>query len=362
MGELKLANASASDMTNAVKDVVVNPLNVDGVQDQDETVWTNTKFSQYWGYFNEVPDLKGALLMKAIFNVGKGFTADPLTTVILDHISGWGKDTFEDILFNMEVMRRVAGDSFAEIVRADDGTILNIKPLDPGTMRIVVNRKGQILRYEQFSKIKGSEKRFAPEDIFHLSNNRLADQIHGISDIESIEKTILAENQTFDDINKVMHRQARPMIMFKVGTDDTTKIANFISKMDAAVNKGENIYIPDDVNSVEHEVIQVNVTSMLLEWRNDIRNRFYRTIGLPQVVPGAGGQSTESESKTIYLAFEGIVERDQRFIENAIWSQLQLRINLYPPTSMSQDLQSDTAKDGIGIGMQPSDTTAGVGR
>ena len=363
MGELKLANASASDLTNAVKDVVVNPLNVDGVQDQDETIFTNTKFPQYWGYFNEIPDLKGALLMKAIWNVGKGYTTtNPETKVILDHISGWGKDTFEDILFNMEVMRRVAGDSFAEIIRADDGTILNIKPLDPGTMRIVVNRKGQILRYEQFSKIKGGEKRFAPEDIFHLSNNRLADQIHGISDIESMEKTILAENQTFDDINTVMHRQARPMIMFKVGTDDTTKIANFISKMDAAVNKGENIYIPDDVNSVNYEVIQVNVSSMLLEWRNDIRNKFYRTIGLPQIVPGAGGQSTESESKVIYLAFEQLVERDQRFIENQIWSQLSLRINLYPPASMSQDLQTDQGKDGMMTGMQPSDTTAGVGR
>jgi predicted RND superfamily exporter protein len=200
-----------------------------------------------------------------------------------------------------------------------------------------------------------------PEEIFHLVNNRLADQIHGISDIESIEKTILAENQTFDDINKIMHRQARPMIMFKLGTDDTAKIAAFIAKMDAAVNKGENIYIPDDVNSVSYEVIQVNVSQMLMEWRNDIRNKFYRTIGLPQIVPGAGGQSTESESKVIYLAFEQLVEKDQRYLEKQIEAQLGLSINFTPPATLSAELQQDESKDGSML-PQPSDTTAGVGR
>src|SRR3990167_4291922 len=180
MPELRIASTTASDMSNVVKDVTVGALNTDGVLDQDESEWTNSKWSKYWGYFNEIADLKGAMLMKAIWNVGKGFTADPETTVILDHISGWGKDTFEDVLFNMEVIRRVGGDSFAEIIREGD-QIINLKPLDPGSMRIVVDKKGMILRYEQISKTAGMpEIKFKPADIFHLSNNRLADQIHGI--------------------------------------------------------------------------------------------------------------------------------------------------------------------------------------
>ena len=69
--------------------------------------------------------------------------------------------------------------------------------------------------------------------------------------------------------------------------------------MDQATQKGENIYIPDDDNTISYEVVQVNPNAMIMEWRNDIRNKFYRTIGLPQVVPGAGGSSTESESKVI---------------------------------------------------------------
>src|SRR3990167_1616333 len=295
MGELRIANAEIGDMSNAVKDLSVNSKNIDGVQDGENT-WINTKWDKYWGYFNEIADLKGAMLMKAIWNVGKGFTADSETIVKLQNIKGWGKDTFEDILFNMEVMRRVGGDSFAEIIRDEEtGMILNLKPLDPGTIKIVVDGKGIIVRYEQESRIKGSSPvKFKPEEIFHLSNNRMGNQIHGISDIESIEKTILAENENFEDLRKIMHRQSRPMIMFKVGTDDPTKIAAFTAKMDSAVNKGENIYIPDDVNSVSYEVVQVNISQAIMSWREDIRNKFYRTIGLPQIVPGGGGQSTES--------------------------------------------------------------------
>ena len=359
---LNLNSADTSNLTNAVSDITIDTKQVDGVQETEETEWQNSKWTQQWGYFNAVPDLKSAMLMKSIWTTGRGWTADPETTVILDHISGWGKDTFDDVIFNADLIKRVGGDSFAEIIKDEEtGTLINLKPLDPGSMKIVVNRQGMIKKFIQTSKTKGgANKEFEPEEIFYLSNNRLADQIHGISDIDVLEKTILAENENFEDMKKIMHRQARPMIMFKVGTDDTTKISNFITKMDDAVNKGENIYIPDDVNSVSYEVVQINISATILEWRNDIRNKFYRAIGLPQIVPGGGGQSTESESKVIYLAFEQLVERDQRYLEKQIWNQLGLKINFEHPASLSQDLQRDIAKDGMTQQMTAEMNPAGV--
>jgi phage portal protein BeeE len=298
--------------------------------------------------------------MKAIWNVGKGYETDPETKVLLEHISGWGKDTFDDILFNMEVTKRVGGDAFCEIIRdPETDIIVNLKPLDPSTIRIVVDSKGVIKRYEQTSKVKGKIIKFKPEEILHLSNNRLADQIHGISDIESLQATIDAENTTFTDTNQIMHKQARPLIMFKLGTDDQAKINSFIAKMDEAVAKGENIYIPDDENAVSYEVVQVNPSQMVLAWRDDIRNKFYRSIGLPQIVPGASGGGTESESKVIYMAFENIVQRDQKGIEQQLKAQLNIEIDLIPPTSLLQDLQNDTAKDGTSA-FQPQDVNAGA--
>jgi len=363
MADLNLSQATKSDMTNRVDNVTVDTLSIDGVLDQEETFYYQTDWTKYWGYFNNVPDLKSAILMKAIWDVGKGFKTDSRTEAVLDNIQGWGKDTFDDILFNMVVTSRIGGDAFCEIIRNEKGSLVNLKPLDPETIKIVVGRNGMIKRYEQTTKAaKKKLITWEPKNIFHLCNNRLADQIHGISDIQAMEKTILAEYENFDDMKTIMHRQARPMIMFKLGTDNQAKINAFVKKMDEAVNKGENIYIPDDDNAVSFEVIQVNVSQIIMEWRNDIRNKFYRTIGLPQIVPGAGGQGTESESKVIYLAFEQIVERDQRYIEGQIWSQLALKLDLIPPASISNDLNQDASKDqNQGLNFQNGETTAGVG-
>lgn len=158
-----------------------------------------------------------------------------------------------------------------------------------------------------------------------------------------------------------MHRQARPMIMFKLGTDDTTKINAFVTKMDAAVNKGENIYIPNDQDAVDFEVIQVNAGASVFEWRNDIRNRFYRTVGLPQIVQSASGQSTESESKAIIAAYEVQVEIEQKKLEKQIFNQLGFKLDFLPPDVMTGQLGQDAAKD-QGQPFQPNDKQVGVGR
>ena len=357
-----LSNTTYGNMSTIVTDTSVTALNTDGANGQKEYTWQNTLWSTYWGYFNSIPELKSALLMKATWDVGKGYVTDPETTVILDHISGWGKDTFLDILYNMDLISRLAGDAYAEIIRdKDTNTLLNLKVLDPGSIKIVCDEKGIIVRYEQTNKITRQTIKFDPKDIFHLSHNRLADQIHGISDIVSMEQTILAELENFTDLKKIMHRQARPMIMFKLGTDDPSKISAFVAKMDQACNKGENIYIPDDKNTVSYEVIQVNVGSDVMAWREDIRNKFYRTLGLPLIVFGNGG-TTESGGKIEYLAHEQVFSHDQKFIEEQVWNQLYLRIKLNSPVTLLDNLREDQSKDANqGLELQPNDVTAGSG-
>jgi len=358
MAEYNLSSAQASDMTNVVGDVTIQAEVTDGASEAGETRWTNPDWSKYWGFFNNSPDLKSAMLMKATWNVGKGYETDEDTKIILERINGWGKDTFDDILFNMEVIRRVNGDAFAEIIRRDDGTLINLKPLDPSTMVIIVDAKGIIVRYEQESKVEGKKPiKFQPEDMFHLSNNRLADQIHGISDIKVMEETLLAENESFTDMKTIMHHQARPMIMFKLGTDNTTKINAFAKKMDNAVKKGENIYVPIDKDAVDFEVVSVNVSQIVLAWRDDIRNRFYRALGLPQIIFGSAG-TTESGGKIEYLAHEQVFEKDQRYLENQILNQLGITIDLLSPVSLLENLQTDENKDAQqGLEVQPQDAS-----
>lgn len=366
MGSLDINKAESSDLTNAVTNWDITQKSTDGIGRNDETEWVNSEFSTYWGAFNEIPELKSAILTKAIWIVGKGWEADAETKVILDHISGWGKDTFDDVIYNMEVMKRVAGDAFAEIIRDEKtGILINLKPLDPASIKIIVDRKGIIKRYEQFnktSKEKETIHNFEPKDIFHLSNNRLADNIHGLSDIETVKSIIKASMESFTDNKWLMHHQARPLIVFKLGTDDETKRDAFIAKMDAAVAKGENIYVPYDDNTFSFEVVQINPSNFILQWQDELKNKFYRAIGVPQIVFGSAG-TTESGSKIEYAVHETTFEKDQRFLEQQIWNQLFLRVNFIPPASIMDNLQTDESKDANqGLNFKPNDMTAGNGK
>lgn len=359
---LNFSNAASSDMTNKVHDYEVTPLQTHGATGNKETEYTNPLFTKYFGYYNSSPDLKSAIISKVTWICGKGWEADNDTTYILDHIKGWGKDSFDDILFNMCILSRINGDSFAEIIRDEKtGILVNLKVLDPSSIKIIVDEYGIIKRYEQTNKVpNGKNIKFEPKEIFHLSNNRVADQIHGLSDIQGMEDTLKAEAESFDDMKKIMHHQAKPFILWKLGTDDPTKIAAIIAKIDNCRNLGEDMFIPDDDDAISYEIVKLDPSAVIFNWRDDIRKKFYRTIGLPELLPDSSG-ATESGGKIGYLCFEQIVERDQRYLETQIWNQLHLKINLIPPTSLTENLQNDNAKDGTNA-FQPSDMIAGVGR
>lgn len=356
--------ANYGDMSSRVDDVTVDAISTDNAGAQKETIFQNSKWTQYFGYYKKIPEVKIAIDTRAIWTIGKGFTTeDAETKVILDHISGWGNDTFNNILKNMIIIRRVNGDSFAEIIRKKDGTLLNLKPLDPGSIKIIVNEKGIIKRYEQITGNKTIK--FEPTQIFHLVNNRVADEIHGVSDIEAIEKIIKASNESFEDMQKLMHRYVKPMMKFILDTDDQAKIDALITKFDEAVNKGENLFIPK--GTVDHELIAVpsNATLNPLPWRDHLRNYFFQVVGIPQIIMGSSGEFTESTAKIAYLAFQQSVEDEQRDIEEQIWNQLYLKIKLTFPATMRNELlsmQEDEQKDkGQALGFQPSDVTVGMG-
>ena len=158
MPETNIGSAVASDLAGAMTDFSVNAQDTDAIGDSRETRWQNTKWSPYLGYYKEIPELNTAIDAKATWTVGKGYTAEADVEAILENILGWGKDTFNTVLENMIRTSHIGGDAFCEIIRDDDGELINLKPLDPGVIIIVVGADGIIKRYEQISKIKGKAK------------------------------------------------------------------------------------------------------------------------------------------------------------------------------------------------------------
>ena len=347
--ELNLNKAVNSDYSNLPETIIFSK-DTDGARDQPETIWQNPNWNEEWGAFMDTAEYQNALLMKGIWNTGKGWTADARTESILNHFTGWGKDSFDDIIYNTDVISMVCGDSFCHKVMVGD-LIANLKPLNPGRMRTIVGQEGRIIRYEQLG-MTGKEvfKKFEPHEIFHLSYNRMSDQIHGISKYSVLKKIIMADEKSFEIMDRVMRHQAAPFILWKLKLDDDTKVANFAEKVRKTREKYEDLFIPDDENIATHEVVEISPSNIIMLWRDDLRNKFYRAVGLPQLVPGGGGQSTESESRVIYLAFEQLVMQRQRYIEQQIRSQLGLRVTFNAPATMSELLKTDQQKDAGALG------------
>jgi len=334
----------------------------DGVTGK-RTEWQNTKWKEQYGAFVNVGEYQNALLMKGIWNTGKGWTADSRTTIILNNLTGWGKDTWDDIIFNMDVTSMAGGDAYAQIIKVDN-IIVNLKPLNPGTMKIIVNDEGRITSYEQMSRTNEKEivKTYKPEEIFHLSYNRIADQIHGISIYDKLKKIILADEKRFEIMQSVMAYQAVPFIIWKIKTDDQTKIDNFVTRVRTVRQKYGDLFVPDDENIATWEVVSISPGQILMDWGDELRNKFYRAVGLPQIVPGGGEQGTGSESRTIYLAFEQLVAQRQLYLKRQIWSQLRLEVTFNAPTTMAELIGDTEQKTNVMGGMQMSELNPAADR
>lgn len=358
MVDYDIGQAKTSDYNSTIETIEVAAEQTDGIQDQKETTYTNENWGSQLGIYKNIPEFKIALDMRAIWTIGEEVEADNRTKVIMDNITGWGKSTFREILKNMLIVKRLGEDSFAEIVRNDKGTLINLKVLDSGSIRQVYDRKGILIRYEQVKKVKDSttvQETFKPNQIFHLTNKRIADEIHGTSDSDALKDIIEASNESFDDVRKLMHRYIKPMMKWILATDKESEIDAFITKVARIRDKGDDIFIPKD--TVEHELISVPSNSTLnpMPWRDHLRNYFFQVCGIPQIIMGSSGEFTEATAKIAYLAFEQSVKDEQTDTIEQVWDQLALRIKLSFPASLQNELLSDTKKDATNGITQPAE-------
>lgn len=342
MPETAIAGALASDLTNQMVDYSVDPQSLDSAGDQKETTWQMTDWSINLGYYKSIPELKVAIDTKANWTVGAGFEADDATTMLLLSVKGNGKDTFNSILKNLLKVKTIGGDSFAEIIRDKQDDFLNLKPLDPSRIVIVQNQKGQIIRYEQTTTHDRKDwKKFKPQDIFHLSRERVGDEIHGVSVVPSVKWIILARNEAMVDWKRVLHRNVDPLFIYHMDTDDTAEITAFKLKNDAARKNAESMYIPKGVVVPELVATATNASLNPLAWINQLNDYFFQAVNVPQIIIGNAKEFTDASGKIVYLAYEQSVKGEQLYLEEELLSQINLEIRLTFPASLETDAISD---------------------
>lgn len=356
-----LRETTRTDLTTTVEDYSVATQNLDSPQDQDDNFWTNPNFAKNLGYYKTIPELKKAIDNIAIWSVGKGYD-DSQNAVPLSTINGWGEDSFQSIMQNMITMKKISGDAFAEIVRNDKGTLINLKPLNPGNIRIVVGKNGIIKRYDQLNKLGKVNASFKPEEIFHISNDRVGDEIHGVSVVDACLWVINARHEAMTDWRRILHRST--IRVMYIDSDDTTKLTQVKTQYADAINKGEVMVVPakrGGEGGVEFEDLVCPPVSNFLEWIRYLEGFFYQAVGIPRVI-ATSENFTESNGKVGFLTFEPIYTNEQSNMENDLFNQLGIKITFNRPPSLSGIVaQSEKANTGQ-TGFQPSEMQVGMTR
>lgn len=355
MPDTRIDNTTSSDLDSAIAVFDFPSENLEGADGVTEITYQNPHWAQDFGYYLSVPEFKTAVDTKALWTIGAGFESDESTILLLDMMRGNGKDSFNDVIKNMIKIKTITGDAFSEVIRDKDGLLVNLKPLDPSTIRIVQNGKGRIVRYEQVSKNKKVEKRFKPEQIFHLSHERVGDSIHGTRIIQSLKWLIDARNEAMSDWRKVLRRNLRPMRIWYLDTDDESEVASFKQKTDAAYGNTENIYVPKGTVETEIASVAPNQTLNPLQWIEKLNDYFFQAVMVPQIVIGQGKEFTDASGKIVYLAYEQSVKSEQLYIEEQVLNQLNLEIKLTFPASLQNELLSSNEKSPMSSAAEPND-------
>ena len=364
MGDLRSGGALVTDLTNAITDFSVDSQDTDGAGEQKEIMYQNTDWSQDYGYYLEIPEFKTAVNAKANWTVGAGYETDEMTDLLLGTIKGNGKDSFNSILLNMIKVKTISKDSFAEIIRSEDEheLLLNLKPLDPSSMKIIQNGKGQIIRYEQVSKFRDvPNRKFEPDEIFHLSHERVADEIHGTSMIKSLKWLIDARNEAMKDWRTVLHRLVWPLWIVHADTDDEKEVAALSTKWQNAYKHKEVMIVPKGAVVPELVSVSANATLSPVAWINQLNDYFFQAVNVPQIIVGNSKEFTDASGKIVYLSYEQNVKSEQLYIEEQVLNQLNLEIDLTFPASLQNELISDSPameleEEPMEKAAQPNDT------
>ena len=352
MPDTELANLSTTSLKSGVSDYQVQADVLDEAL-RGKTYWDSPDWPVYLGYLKSVPQYWQAVRSLSIWAFGKGWTC-PLTEhqVTLERIKGWGEDSFDSIIQSMLMVKKSNGDAFLEIVRNENGTLINLLPLNPTNVRIIVE-KGLIAGYD-VKNSDGKYVRFKTSDIFHTSNDRIASEIHGTSVLQPCKWVIEWKQELMNDLRRLMHRSSVRIIY--VDLDNVTKLGTIKTQYQEAIKNGEVLLLPGR-KGVDFEVEQIDVPDTQ-RWFEAIRyldDHIYEILGISKIITGGVSGTTEANAKMGYMSFEQPYMTEQRLMEQDIWNQLAIRITFERPASISSTMQMSEAANTGQTGVQQND-------
>jgi len=289
-------------------------------------------FAKWHKYYIDVPIFATIIDTLALYAVGKGYKTDETTKEKLMKIKGWGKDDFNSIIENLTRVSLLCGDSMGEIIKDKASRLINLKPLNTGKIKILVNGKGILKKYEQTNSTKKTEN-FKPKEMFHLCWNRLGDEIHGKPYAERVEPLIKQIKQLTDDLGLRFHRIVKPVRLFETESNDPDKLATAEENLKEGYKNCEFIVIPKGTLSAV-DVATIPDANDAIAYLNNLMRQLISACGVPEVILGWSSGTTDASAKIVYLSFQQRIERIQLFLEKQIKAQLGLDLDFEFPASL----------------------------
>ena len=276
--------------------------------------------------------------------------------VILKKIEGNGKETFNSIIWNHGNVKLGHGDAFIEIIRNEQGTLVNLINISPERVKTVF-KGNRIIRYEIWNGSKWVTKQ--TKEIFHSMNKKIGDQTHGTGEIQSNKTVNDAMIEAFEDERTIKHRdKALGIVYYK--TNNAGKIAYANTQIEKAVKNGEMVGLPE--NTAEIKPYPSKSSEDRQSWLQYLENLNYQVGGVPRSIATSDGTS-EVGGKMGHVIFEPIYTKEQVDLEGDLWGQQQIEIKFNRPPSLGgMQPELEEAKNTGQIAIQPNDVEASMTR
>ena len=344
-------------ITTAMNDISYTagqePWNKNLAQYKFDNIETDTNsyipdWTKWHGIYRTIAEARSTIDVSCSWIVGRKLIMDANTRKITDRITGNGKETFRIVLKNQKRVAKICGDSFAEQIRDKANRLINLKPLNPGRIRINSNGLGIITSFEQVSSTDPLAKVFhtwQPEEIFHLSNDRIADEIHGIPELEKTYKIMKWKHQSMGDLATVFHRYVFPVLDIYAKTDDPVELASLQTLYDKSNKNMENRIIPSGViEKVERLSIPQYSTLDPLPWQKFLRSYYTESSNVPDLIRGKSDEVSLAAGKLNYVGYKEKIIMEQIEYSEEIKSQLGLVVGFEEPKEI--DIEMDNAPFG----------------
>lgn len=308
-------------------------------------------WSKWHGLYRKIPELRSTIDTESRWIIGKKIKMDKRAKDLDKKL----RRPLRTILLNMKRTAKINGDSFAWIPRDKAGRLLNIKILDPGSIEIQADKFGVIKKYVQMSekgsdsKIDGGEntvlEEWSPDEIFHVINDSIADEIHGIPEAEKLQDIIKMRHQSMSDNTVILHRYGKPTMFFEADTDTDAELDKVASTIDAAVKNFENVVVPKGTLSKIDRVTTPQFGTLdPMPWLNFLRSYFTEASGVPDLVRGKSDEVSLAAGKLNVLTYKQRIIFQQLEYEEDIAKQLKIGVEFEEPVEIDIEI-SRTEED-----------------